>query len=202
MMAQDPTPLTRPSLIIRIRDARDDAAWSMFLETYTPLIYGYCRRKGLQDSDASDVTQEVLSQVARTARGFEYQPQRGRFRDWLGTITRNKLIDHRRRGPGLAAGMEDGLEDAVAGDPGSDWADEFNTQVLKTALSRIEPDFESTTWEAFVSVWLRHESAPEVARRLGVPVESIYVAKSRVLKRLRQEIHVLADDLPLHLPRS
>ena len=83
---------TRPSLLLRLRNPRDDEAWRVFVETYTPLVYGYCRRRGLQASDVSDVTQEVMVQVSHSIRDFSYQPERGRFRDWLGTLTRTKLI--------------------------------------------------------------------------------------------------------------
>ena len=90
---------TRPSLLLRLRDAADAASWQTFAETYAPLIYRHCRRHGLQDADAADVTQEVLDQVVRSIRTFEYRPERGRFRDWLGTVTRHKLARfHRRQG--------------------------------------------------------------------------------------------------------
>src|SRR3954470_19529751 len=87
---------TRPSLLVRIKDARDDDAWTTFVQTYAPLVYCYCRRRGLLGQDAADVVQEVMAQVARSARDFEYQPERGRFRDWLGTITCRKLFNHLR----------------------------------------------------------------------------------------------------------
>src|SRR5207302_10242972 len=87
---------TRPSLLARIKDARDDEAWTAFLDTYAPAVYRYCRRKGLQHPDAADVTQEVMAQVARSAGGFEYRPEQGRFRDWLGVVTHSKLANHLR----------------------------------------------------------------------------------------------------------
>src|SRR5690349_3948035 len=97
---------TRHSLLMRLRDARADNAWGPVPESYAPLVYRYCRRCGLQDADAADVAQEVLAQVARSVRGFDYQPGLGRFRDWLGTIIRSKLADYhraRRREPRAAA---------------------------------------------------------------------------------------------------
>src|SRR5579872_1932049 len=106
MSGHDPQ-LTRASLIKRIRDVRDASAWTTFLETYAPLIYGYCRRKGLQESDAADVTQEVLSEIAKAARGFEYRPERGRFRNWLGALTRHKLAGYFRRHPRLRTGADE-----------------------------------------------------------------------------------------------
>src|SRR5262245_8405404 len=88
---------TRPSLLVRIRDARDSEGWSQFVEIYAPLVYGFARRHGLQDADAADVTQDVLRAVARSARRLEYDPRRGSFRGWLFTIVRNELRDFFRR---------------------------------------------------------------------------------------------------------
>lgn len=90
---------TRPSLllrILRIRDSADAEAWRQFADLYARVICGYCRRRGLQDADAADVTQEVLAQAARSIRSFEYSPERGRFRGWLGTVTHSKIEQPRR----------------------------------------------------------------------------------------------------------
>ena len=93
---------TRPSLLLRLRDPKDDEAWQTFLETYTPLVCAYCRRRGVQASDVADVTQEVMAQVMRSISDFSYQAERGRFRDWLGTITRTKLLRFSRSTGGPA----------------------------------------------------------------------------------------------------
>ena len=204
MTDQDFEPRTRPSLLLRIRDARDDDAWRTFLETYAPAVYRYCCRKGLQHADATDVTQEVMAQVARSAREFDYRPERGRFRDWLGIIAHNKLANHLRAGGHEARPIGgDGAdlpEPAAPGWPGSDWAEEFDAQVLRTALARTRPHFEPETWSAFERVWIDQRSAAEAARELAVPIDVVYVAKSRVLKRLREEVLALAEDLPLYVP--
>ena len=87
------SPATRPSLLLRIRNSGDQAAWQQFVEIYGPLIHGYCRHHGLQDSDAADLVQEVLQSVARAIGKLDYDPRRGAFRGWLFTITRNKMRD-------------------------------------------------------------------------------------------------------------
>jgi RNA polymerase sigma factor (sigma-70 family) len=194
---------TRPSLLVRIRDARDQEAWSTFLEIYAPVAYRYCRRRGLQDGDAADVTQEVMAQVARSAQRFEYRSERGRFRDWMGVIARNKVADHLRsaRKSASAAGESQADLDEIAtvgADP--DWGEEFDAQVYRAALGRVRERFESASWRAFELVWVENCPAAEVAATLGVPVDAVYVAKSRVLKRLREEIIAIADDLPLYTP--
>src|ERR1700739_4499560 len=89
--SMDDSATTRPSLLVRIRDAADHQAWSQFVEIYGPLVYGFARRLGLQDADAADITQEVLRAVAGAARKLVYDPRRGSFRGWLRTVVRNKV---------------------------------------------------------------------------------------------------------------
>jgi hypothetical protein len=88
-------PLTRASLLVRLRDSRDEAAWSEFVDLYTPLVYGYARKQGLQDADAADLSQEVLRAVAGAVGRLEYDSRRGAFRNWLFTIVRRKLSNWR-----------------------------------------------------------------------------------------------------------
>jgi RNA polymerase sigma-70 factor (ECF subfamily) len=196
---------TRPSLLTRIRDVQDAESWKTFVETYAPLVYRYARRQGLQDADAADVTQDVMAEAARCLRTFEYQPERGRFRDWLGTVTRRQLARFHAKQNRLVTGANNAATAAVldqSAAPGAEatWTDEFNAQVLRTALERIRPHFQAVTWSAFEGVWLESRPAAEVARELDVPLDAIYVAKSRVLKRLREEILLLAEDLPQFVP--
>src|SRR5438876_10704993 len=86
-------PLTRPSLLVRIKDLADAQAWESFVELYAPLVYAFARKRGLQEADASDLTQEVLRAVAAAAGRLEYDPSRGSFRGWLYTVTCNKFRD-------------------------------------------------------------------------------------------------------------
>src|SRR5262249_50284300 len=84
-------PPTRASLLLRLRDPRDQSAWTQFVDLYPPLVYAYARRQGLQDADAADLSQEVLTAVAGAVARLEYDPRRGSFRNWLFTIVRHKL---------------------------------------------------------------------------------------------------------------
>lgn len=188
---------TRPSLLIRIRDPHDREAWELFVDTYVPLVYRYARRLGLQDADAADIGQEVLSEVARCIQSFEYQPDRGRFRDWLGTLVRRRVSRFlKKKGREASDAPED--ESSAAGPCPADagWDDEFNARILAAALERARPHFEPVTWRAFEGVWLENRRAAEVAAALGLPIEVIYTAKSRVLKRLEEEVRILAEDVP------
>jgi RNA polymerase sigma-70 factor (ECF subfamily) len=196
---------TRPSLLFRLRDTADADSWQAFVKAYAPLIYSYCRTRGLQDADAADIAQEVLTQVAQSMRTFEYQPERGRFRDWLGTVTRHKMSRFLRRrdraqpGAGGDAAQAE-LRQLPAPEADAEWTAEFNAQVLRAALERIRPEFAPITWRAFERVWQNNEPALETARVLNLAIHKVYAAKSRVLKRLRAEILLLADDLPQCVP--
>jgi RNA polymerase sigma-70 factor (ECF subfamily) len=198
---------TSPSLLERIRDPNDAASWQTFVEIYTPLIYHYCRGQGLQDADAADVAQEVLTQLARSMPAFEYRPERGRFRAWLGTVTRNKLRRFLARdrqavhGAGGGAQQPD-LEGAVSPEADTEWTAHFNGQIVRIACERIRPCFEAATWRAFELTWLEERTPAEAAAAAGLSVDMVYVAKSRVLKRLRQEVLCLADDIPHLLGRD
>ena len=188
-------PDTSASLVFRVRDAADVDAWRTFEGVYGPLVRRYCRRRGLQDADAADVSQEVLVRVARAIRGFEYQPGRGRFRSWLGTITANEVRTFLAR-TGRNPLPGDRAADPADQTPDPVWLAEFVDHVLAVALDRVRGEFEPGTWAAFEATWLRHEPPADAAGRLGVPVHTVYVNKSRVLKRLEAEVLHLSDDLP------
>jgi RNA polymerase sigma-70 factor (ECF subfamily) len=190
---------TRPSLLLRLRNADDTESWQLFVQTYAPLVYAYCQRQGLQDADAADVCQEVLAEVVRAMRTFEYRPERGRFRDWFGTVARHGLSRFRRRqarGPRGAGGdgALAGLDQAEAAAADTEWTAAFNTRVLQVAMERVRPEFQPTTWTVFERVWLEDRPPAEAAREAELPVEAVYAAKSRVLRRLREEVLLLAED--------
>jgi RNA polymerase sigma-70 factor (ECF subfamily) len=190
---------THSSLLLRIRNPKDGDAWQTFAEVYTPLVYGYCRRCGLQEADAADVTQEVLACVARSIKHFDYDPARGRFRDWLGTTARNELsrFVKRRQRLNCRLPFADELLRLESADSDPVWVDHFHSHVLDVALERVRLEFEPATWRAFERVWLDRMGAAKAAADLGIPIDKVYVAKSRVLKRLREEVVLLAEDIPL-----
>lgn len=196
--------LTHPSLLLRIRDASDADAWTEFVNVYGPIVYAYSRRRGLNDSDAADVTQEVMAQVAQSIGSFDYQPEKGRFRSWLGRVTKSKINRLRRRAEHSAGGeramQSELLENEVAEETDSEWIEHFSAEIMNVALERIRPNFELATWQAFEAVWVHNRPAAEVAQEMGRPVVSVYLAKSRALARLRAEILSLAEDIPALVP--
>jgi RNA polymerase sigma-70 factor (ECF subfamily) len=200
---------TRVSLLASLREARNATSWNewwkTFVAAYAPLVYRYARRRGLQDADAADVTQEVLAETARCLPTFEYKPERGRFRGWLGLLTRRQLArffakQQRDASRTNGATDHDVLAELAAPQSEAEWTDTFHGQLLRTALDRIRPHFEPPTWQAFAQVWLHQRTAAEAAANLNLPIDAIYLAKSRVLKRLREELLHLAEDLPQCVP--
>lgn len=183
---------TRPSLLLRVRDPKDAAAWAAFVDLYGPLVFGHCRRRGLQHADAEDVTQQVFARVAQSVRTFEYDPAVGRFRDWLGTVVRNAVTRHLHARKPADASAD--LETTEARGDDSTWNDEFTGHILREALKQTRPRFEPETWRAFELVWVETRPAATVAAECGHPIDWVYSAKSRVLKQLWLVVRELADD--------
>jgi RNA polymerase sigma-70 factor (ECF subfamily) len=192
------SPLTRPSLLVRIRDARDGAAWSQFVTLYAPLVYGHARKHGMQDADAADLTQDVLRAVAGAIHRLDYDPRRGSFRGWLFTIVRNKLRNllatrgRQLRGSGDTAAIHLMEQQAAPGE--EQWEADYQRQLLVWALERIRSEFQEKTWQAFRQTTVEGRSGKEVAANLGTSVAAVYLAKGRVLARLKEEIAQLRDD--------
>jgi len=190
---------TRPSLLLRIRDAQDTLAWVEFAGIYGPLVYAFGRKHGLQDADAADLTQEVFQAVARSVGQFEYDADRGGFRRWLFTVTRNKLNDalgRAQRGPAGSGdtGMRQLLEQQPqpAGD-GAMWEEEYQRRLWDWAAERVRGEVQESTWQAFWQTAVEGKSAEDVARALQLSVGAVYIARSRVIARLRKWVEERED---------
>jgi RNA polymerase sigma-70 factor (ECF subfamily) len=189
-MADAPT--TRLSLLARIRDLHDAQAWAEFVDIYAPLVYALARRCGLQDADAADLTQEVLRKVLRAAPQFAYDPQRGSFRAWLFTVARNEL---RRASEGRDCERGSGstevqrlLEEQPAPQEAAQWEREYQERLFAWATEKVRPDFRPATWQAFWRTAVQGQDARAVAADLGMSVGAVYIARSRVLARLREQV--------------
>ena len=192
------SPVTRASLLVRLRDGSNQDAWREFLELYSPLVYGFVRNRGLQDADAADLLQDVLRSVAGALERLDYDKQKGGFRAWLFTITRNKLSTFltSRRSQNQASGDSDQHALLTAhpdrsNDLEQDWDREFQRQLAARAMQTIQAEFEDKTWQAFWQTAVDGLSAAEVSRRISLSAGAIYVAKSRVLARLKEEVERL-----------
>ena len=190
---------TRLSLVARLGNHDDSQAWRDFVQLYTPLVYGFCRRQGLQEADAADVAQETLTQVAHSIRSFVYDRERGRFRDWLGAIVRSKISRHFRKRQAqtldpVSDSAPDPLDRFASPEAVTEWEAVFHDYLLRVALERVRSDYDDLHWQAFERVWRDGEPVAEVAASLGLTLAAVYLTKSRLLKRLRAEIEALTDD--------
>ena len=147
---------TRPSLLVRIRDARDREAWGQFVEVYAPLVYDMARRRGLQDADAADLTQDVLRSVAGAIGRLDYDPRRGTFRSWLFTVTRNALNTFFEAERRLPRGSGDSaVQDWLANQPDPvptslpSGIGKTQRRLLDVAAEQVRLEFENPTWQAF-----------------------------------------------------
>src|SRR5262245_44647935 len=184
-------PATRASLLVRLRDPADEAAWKEFVALYGPVVYGHARKKGLQDADAADLGQEVLCAVAGAVGRLEYDPRRGSFRNWLFTIVRNKLSKWRRTQRNrlldcAETAAEVLLEQCPAPMPQeTEWEAEWEHRVFAWACVLVRRDVTHVTWQAFWMSAIEDRPGNQVAAELGLSVAAVYLAHSRVLARLK-----------------
>jgi RNA polymerase sigma-70 factor (ECF subfamily) len=197
--SMSPAPLTRPSLLLRLRDADDAEAWSEFVRLYTPLIFGYCCRQGLQETDAADVAQEVMRAVAHEMPGFQYNPTRGKFRGWMLQTTRNRLhrfFARQQRAPQAAS--ESTIERFLDREPSAEeqtrWEQDYRQRLFAWAAEKARTEFQPATWNAFWLTAVDSVSVKEVAEQVGISVGAVYIARSRVIARLRELIETATDE--------
>lgn len=192
-------PPTQPSLLARLRDTRDERAWALFVDLYAPLVYGYARRRGLQDADAADLTQIVLRVVVSAIRRLEYDPQRGSFRSWLFTLVHNQLCNWRRRKHDFCRGSGDSstwslLENLPAPEEeGAGWDNEYEQRLFVWAAEQVRPLVRETTWLAFWQTAVEGKVVKEVAAALGLSEAAVYLARSRVMARLKTALQQARD---------
>jgi RNA polymerase sigma-70 factor (ECF subfamily) len=187
----EPTPI---SLLERLGGPAAGPAWDRFVLLYTPLLYLWASRLGILGPDADDIVQDVFTTLVQALPGFRYDPDR-RFRGWLWTVTRNKARERaRRQAVTVAADPFNGPGEPAATDPAEE-ADEreYRDYLTRRALELIRADFEPPTWQAFWQTVALGRPAPEVAAELGLSPNAVYLAKGRVLRRLRVELAGLLD---------
>ncbi len=191
---------TPMSLLDRLQSRPDDESWRRLTDLYTPLIRNWLGRQSVESSEVDDLVQEILLVVLRKLPQFRHNERPGAFRTWLRTITVNCLRNFwrdRRLRP-LATGDSSFLQVlAQLEDPNSGesklWDQQHDLHVAQRLLVMIKPDFEPTTWHAFERLTVDRVKAKQVALELGISTSSVYVAKSRVLARLREESAGLVD---------
>ena len=191
-------PRTRQTLLLRIRNEGDEHSWSEFVELYTPLLYNFCLKRGLQPADAKDAVQEVMRSLARALRNFEYDPERGTFRSWLFTITRRevgRILKKNARQPlsggsAIVATLDNTPDEAEE----KDWDLDYRLQLFQWACERARPEFNDQHWTAFTRTAIEERKAGEVAADLGMTTAAVYIAKSRIVNRIRAIIRSVAAE--------
>ena len=180
---------TRATLLERLRDGADALAWEDFFTYYWPTIYRFARHRGCSEHTAEEIVQDVMLKVFQQRDVYQYDPTRGRFRDWLGAVVRNNVAEHRRRPANRVQGKggdsDVGLIE-VADDQQAEaaWEDAFENSLLLTLLCAVRREMNARTYLAFELIGLEGLSGGEAARMTGLSRNAVYKAHKRVLDRL------------------
>lgn len=178
---------TPASLLQRLREPQSQQAWTRFVQLYTPLLYHWARRLDLHEPDAADLVQDVLVLLVRKLPEFTYDHNKS-FRAWLRTVMRNCWRNHCRRIELPREAHPPNLDDVAASAEDVLSETEYRQWIVGRALELMQAEFQATTWKACWECVVGGRAAAEVAAELGMSVGAVYVAKSRVLSRLRQEL--------------
>jgi RNA polymerase sigma-70 factor, ECF subfamily len=190
-----PDDKTRATLILRVRDQEDQTAWRDFAGIYTPIITAYARKIGVPGHEVDDVIQEVLWAVMKLVKEFDYDPSKGKFRSWLRSITHRRILKYRSGKKRTPINVEDTQifknvtdEDAQLENY---WDEQWRKHVLNMAMLRACKHFDPKTMEVFRRYVIEQQPPGKVADEMGMSVSNVYVCKSRVLDRLKQEVETL-----------
>lgn len=188
---------TPRSLLDRLARSPGESDWRRLVDLYQPFIGRWLRQAGVPEADADDLGQEVLSVLVREIPSFRHGENRGAFRRWLRTVVVNRTRGFwraRQTGPQQLGDVAvlDALEDPSSGLSG-EWDREHDAHVAQRLLAALESEFTPTTWRAFRRQVVDGIKAAEVAAELGMSVNAVLVAKSRVLRRFRSEAEGLVE---------
>jgi RNA polymerase sigma-70 factor (ECF subfamily) len=184
------TPLT---LLERVRQGGDESAWGRLVELYTPLLFGWARRCGESEHDAADLVQEVFVVLVQTLPTFECSPN-GRFRGWLRTLLLNKLRDRKRRQVRADRALAQRSREVELPDVAElFWEEDYRKELARRALELMQAEFAPATWKACWETVVQGRVAREVALELGISENAVYIARCRVLRRLRHELGGLVE---------
>ncbi len=188
--------LTSATLLGRLRDRADQTAWIAFVNRYGRMIFSWSRKRGLQVADAEDVTQEVLTVLSDTLRDFVYNPEKGRFRNYLQVVTRRavgQLVARQERRTAQGGQNTQDLLEAVEAreDLANKLQQEFDHEILELAQQRVAQRVDARTLEAFRLTAEQGLTGEDAARQLDMKVAAVYMARSRVQKLLREEVEKL-----------
>ena len=179
---------TRTSLLERLYDGSDSIVWSEFFERYRPYIYSVARQRGCPACDADEIVQEVMLAIFEHKAVFRHDPERGRFRDWLGGVARKKAAAWRRAPARRTSslGGSTGAESEAAAETDAAWEAAFEQAMLAYLLELVRREISPKIYQAFEAVALGECSGAEVARLTGLTRNAVYQARKKVLRRLRE----------------
>ncbi|MBU0637971.1 MAG: sigma-70 family RNA polymerase sigma factor [Planctomycetes bacterium] len=191
------TTATHASLLARLSSEPDPAAWREFHDRYGELINRFARRRGLQAADADDVVQDVLLALSQAMPGFQYDPSKGKFRAYLKTVTLRVILKRRRQKHGEVdlGDIEQAVHAAAADTDGEEaWEAEWRQYHLRQATRVLESEFNAADRQAFQLYAVEGRDACETATELDLSVDQVYQAKSRILKRLAQQVELQVQE--------
>ncbi len=201
------TDSTRATLILRLKNWRDEASWQQFFDTYWRLIYGVARKSGLADAEAQDVVQETMLAVAKQMPNFTYDPKIGSFKAWLLNLTRWRVMDQfrKRRGINAAAPPQeesdsgtqfiDRVPDPAGHQVDEVWELEWQQNLLTAALDRVKRSLDPEKYQIF-DCYVNKGWAPEkVAQRFGIAVDQVYLAKHRITQQIKEQVERLEKNV-------
>ncbi len=192
-----PQTTTHASLLARLAEGTDPSVWREFCDRYGELIGNFGRRRGLQPADCDDLIQEVLLSLSRAMSSFEYDPDKGKFRNYLKTVTRHAIFKIlRQKGAAAALPIIDAVADPAARDDcfEATWDEEWRAHHVRRAMQMIEVEFTAAQLRAFQHYAVEGQEPPAVAQALNLTVNQVYQAKSRILKRLAELVQEQVRD--------
>jgi len=192
-------PDTRESLLVQLRSPANREAWDQFALVYRPVIYRLARRRGLQDADAQDLAQRVLMAVASAIGDWEKADESVRFRHWLRRVARNAIVNALSRRPHDRAAGGSAVQELLLKQPGADPESdaeielEYRRELYLQAARIVRRDVDADTWRAFELTVVENRTIGEAALDLEKPVGTIYAARSRVMRRLREAVREMEN---------
>lgn len=196
--------VTHESLLLKMQDIEDVRAWDRFYETYSNFIFNFARKRGCHDQLAQDVVQETLITLSRMMPDFHYDPDKGRFRGFLLTVVKSRIVDAWRReqkqtaqskGQAISDDAISSMEDQWLSNWEEEWNREWENHLLMEAMKRIEGKVQPHVLESFRRYVLQGQPAADVAAALGISEANIYNQRRRVLTILQREVVTLRDEL-------
>jgi RNA polymerase sigma-70 factor (ECF subfamily) len=191
-------PETSESLILRIRDPLDALAWSQFMAIYKPVVYRLARRRGLQHADAEDLCQRVFMSVAKAVENWEAQEDGPQFRNWLNRVAHNAILNAITRvKPDRATGGSSAADVLLEIPDGDDMTtaicSESRMEAFRWAAKQVQAEFNPSTWTMFHETTIGNRSIADVAAELGSSSGAVYIARCRVMRRIKDKVNEVSD---------